>query len=49
MNKPKLRYQLVMEKNKYQEVWCLNSDEDVEYYKKKLEKKQYKFVELKKI
>ena len=49
MRMQKIFYQLVMEKNKYQEVWCLNSEEEVEYYKKKLEKKQYKFVELKKI
>jgi hypothetical protein len=38
-----------MQKDKYQEVYCLNSEEEVAYYKKKLEKKQYKFVELKKI
>lgn len=49
MRMQKTFYQLVMEKNKYQEVWCLNNEEEVEYYKKKLEKNQYKFVELKKI
>ena len=42
-------WQLVMMKNKYQEVWCLNSLEDVEYYKKKLQKKGFLFIELKKI
>jgi hypothetical protein len=31
-------YQLVMEKNKYQEVYCLNSEEEVAYYKKKQRK-----------
>ena len=41
--------QLVMQKNKYQEVYCLNSEEEVAYYKKKAEKNGYKFVELKKI
>ena len=49
MRMQKIFYQLVMEKNKYQEVYCLNSEEEVAYYKKKAEKNGYKFVELKKI
>jgi hypothetical protein len=49
MHKLKESYQLVLNKGKESVTWCLHTLKEVEYYRKKYEKKGWIFFNLKKI
>jgi len=49
MHNVKTSYQLILNKGKESVTWCLHTLEEVEYYRKKYEKKGWIFFNLKKV